>query len=225
MCVVTCPAQILTLHLYLLSYTILSYTLQMVPSWNLWICNMHALGSPPPTFPCLYCPQYVCSKSGCTRHIQALHNAEPASHEPNPSLSLLPSPFPYSSPHSSSPISYNDGLVPLNYTPSTPSNYSPPPADHAPSPFLTTWHYLCMEGSTLPQIWMLRMIWVAHHLVVVQVTLMFQMLHPLHRPIAPSWMFCFLLLCISTKMRCRADLWWRWPWPTAQHTATSLWLR
>src|SRR4030088_80147 len=94
----------------------------MVPNQKFRTHNAHALGSPPPTTVCPYCPRHFRSRGGRTKHILAHHQAESGSHEPNPSAP--PSPIPYSSSHPSSPIL-------SNYTPPHSSNYMPMP----PSPF------------------------------------------------------------------------------------------
>src|SRR5882762_3148182 len=58
--------------------------------------RLHTLGSPPPTLPCPHCPRHFHSKTGRTRHIQAIHHddsgvdgLEPQDH--NTSLPSSPS--------------------------------------------------------------------------------------------------------------------------------------
>jgi len=97
----------------------------MVPNRYLQPHNTYALGSPSPAIACPYCLRHFLSRGGRTRHIQARHQAESRSHEPNPSAP--PSPIPDSSSHPPSPI-------PSNYTPLPPSNSTPPPSNHATPP-------------------------------------------------------------------------------------------
>ena len=102
----------------------------MLPNWNLWIHNAFTLGSPPPTLPCPYCPQWFCSRGGHTQHIWAKHQAvrsEPP--EPDPPMAL--SPMPHSSHLSSQPPS----PVPSDYMQPPLSGCMLPPSDDLwPSP-------------------------------------------------------------------------------------------
>lgn len=104
-----------------ISYTS-TYTLAMAPNQN----HDYSLGSPPPTLACPFCPRHFKSKSGRTRHIQAIHPANGSA--PGTAASATPPPL-QPPPHNSSPAPH---------TPDTAAHISlPPQPPHDPSPVLS----------------------------------------------------------------------------------------
>jgi hypothetical protein len=102
----------------------------MLPNRNLRIHNAHTLGPPPPTLPCSYCPRHFHSKTGRTRHMQAMHadalhadRLGPQVENPSPPLSPNPSLLERSSSnesqHSNEPFNDELSLVPSNLAPSS----------------------------------------------------------------------------------------------------------
>ena len=152
------------------------------PPWSIYFCAIHisllhrsfaftdtpaimpnrnTFGSPPPTLKCSYCPRYFKTKSGRTRHIQALAKHPTNRSEPHaPDTTPQQSSFYWSSPFPSPflPSFHDPSPIPSHFLPSF-HDPSPVPSHllpyfHNPSPvpphFLLSFHDPSLVPSHMP---------------------------------------------------------------------------